>query len=203
MAQVVVGHRLWREAGKKERFVALHDIQFFHDVSEGPGNAWVRLYISRGDLTRFDISQKALVIEGRLADMFEKVKCDDPDLLCFEQANPTPYGHRASAVLKAVVESVRPIRWRSATSMPPYRLYYLHLTPPEHEGQRLPQLLSLYLLFFYFGSVTRYRPHIFDQILKSKYGPFVREFIASQPDQLIYLLASEICQREVAKPALI
>jgi hypothetical protein len=34
-------------------------------------------------------------------------------------------------------------------------------------------------------------------------GPFVNEFMASQPDQLLYLLASEICEREVAKPALI
>lgn len=59
------------------------------------------------------------------------------------------------------------------------------------------------MLFFYFGSVTRYRPHVFDDILKSTYGPFVREFIASQPDQLLYLLATEICEREVAKPALI
>jgi hypothetical protein len=33
--------------------------------------------------------------------------------------------------------------------------------------------------------------------------PFVDEFMASQPDQLLYLLASEICAREVAKPALI
>jgi hypothetical protein len=59
------------------------------------------------------------------------------------------------------------------------------------------------MLFFYFGSVTRYRPHVYEEILSGPYGPFVNEFMASQPDQLLYLLASEICEREVAKPALI
>jgi hypothetical protein len=46
-------------------------------------------------------------------------------------------------------------------------------------------------------------PHVFEDILASDYGPFVNEFMASQPDQVLYLLASEICEREVAKPALI
>jgi len=59
------------------------------------------------------------------------------------------------------------------------------------------------MLFFYFDSVTRYRPHVYDEILSGIYGPFINEFVASQPDQLLYLLASEICEREVAKPALI
>jgi hypothetical protein len=203
MAQVVVGHRLWREAGKKERFVDLKEIGFFHDVSEGPGHAWLRLHISRGDLNRFDITQKRLVAEGQLSGKFERIKNPDPDQLWFEQLKPTAYGHRAADVLKDVVRSVRPLLWRIATSMPPYRHYYVHLTPPNKASERLPQLLSLYMLFFYFGSVTRYRPHVFEQIVSGAYGPFVQEFMASQADQLLYLLATEICQREVAKPALI
>lgn len=93
---------------------------------------------------------------------------------------------RAADEIKDVVEAVRPFLRRSATSMPPYRHYYVHLSPPARRQERLPQLLSLYMLFFYFGSVTRYRPHVFDEILSSNYGPFVREFIASQPDQLLY-----------------
>jgi hypothetical protein len=44
---------------------------------------------------------------------------------------------------------------------------------------------------------------LYDEILGGPYGPFVNEFMASQPDQLLYLVASEICEREVEKPALI
>ena len=202
MAQVVVGHRLWREAGKKERFVALENIGFFHDAPTG-GSAWIRIAVSRGDLSRFDITQTKLMAQGQLDGLFDKVESEDPDLLCFEQTTPIAYHHRAADELKRVVAAVRPVLWRSATSMPPYRHYYVHLTPQSKVSERLPQLLSLYLLFFYFGSVTRYRPHVFDSILDSEYGPFVREFMASQPDQLLYLLATEICEREVARPALI
>lgn len=202
MAQVIVGHRLWREAGKKERFVALHEISFFHDTPTN-GHAWVRMEISRGDLTRFDISQSRLMSQGQLAPLLDKVTSGDNDVICLEQAVPIAYNHRAADVLRDVVAAMRPVLWRSATSMPPYRHYYVHLTPQDKLTERLPQLLSLYMLFFYFGSVTRYRPHVFEAILASDYGPFVREFMASQPDQLLYLLATEICEREVARPALI
>lgn len=202
MAQAVVGHRLWREAGQDERFVALESIGFFHDAPTG-GSAWVRISVSRGDLSRFNITQTKLVTQGQLSGHFDKVESDDPGKLCFEQTTPIAYHHRAADELKQVVAAVRPVLRRSATSMPPYRHYYVHLTPQHKASERLPQLLSLYLLFFYFGSVTRYRPHVFESILNSAYGPFVREFMASQPDQLLYLLATEICEREVAKPALV
>jgi hypothetical protein len=202
MPQAVVGHRLWREVGKKERFVALDRVEFFHDVPEGAGHAWLRLHVTRGDLTRYGISQTRFINEGELNGIFHRVKAAGEEQLCFEQISPTRYGHRAADVLKEVVDTVRSTLWRSATSMPPYRHYYIHLSPSP-AAYRLPQLLSLYMLFFYFGSVTRYRPHVYEEILTGPYGPFVNEFMASQPDQLLYLLASEICEREVAKPALI
>jgi hypothetical protein len=41
---------------------------------------------------------------------------------------------------------------------------------------------------------VRYRPHVFDEIAGGKYGAFVTEFVAAQPEQLLYLLASEACQ---------
>jgi hypothetical protein len=203
MGQVVVGHRLWREAGGRERFVPIDPIRFVHHPPTGSGEVWLRLYVKPDDLSRFGIAQRSLRDEGDLTSSFDYVKSDDSERLCLEQRTAMSYGHRAADVVKDVVGTMRPLLWRSATSMPPYRHYYAHLSPSARRGERLPQLLSLYLLFFYFGSVTRYRPHVFDEILESNYGPFVREFVASQPDQFLNLLASEICEREVAKPALI
>jgi hypothetical protein len=100
------------------------------------------------------------------------------------------------------VTFARPLLWRIATTTPPYRKYYFHLTP-SGETSRLPQLGGAYALLFYLGSITRYRPHVFDSLVAGTYGPFFTEFIATQPEQLLYLLASEICHREVAKPAII
>lgn len=203
LPQVVVGHRIWREAGGRERFVALEKISFFQDVTEGPGNLWLRLEVNAGDLSRYRISKGTFLSEGRLVSRFRAVRPEEVDVLVFEQTVPVHYTHRATDELQNAVDGVRDLFWRSATSIPPYRHYYVHLTPAAASASRLPQLLSLYMLFFYFGSVTRYRPHVFDELVKSAYGPFIREFIESQPDQLLYLLASEVRRREVAKPALI
>ena len=35
------------------------------------------------------------------------------------------------------------------------------------------------------------------------FGAVVAEFVSAQPGQLLYLLASEMCRREVAKPAIV
>jgi hypothetical protein len=61
----------------------------------------------------------------------------------------------------------------------------------------------LWLLFYYLGSVVRYRPHLFAAMTEGTYGAFIAEFIAAQPEQLLYLLASEIRQREVARGAIV
>ena len=37
---------------------------------------------------------------------------------------------------------------------------------------------------------------------RGRFGAFIQEFVAAQPEQLLYLFASEICQREVAEPAI-
>ena len=129
------------------------------------------------------------------------MRSDIERTLCFEQVVPVRYGHRAADVVKQVVDTARPLLWRVATAIPPYRRYYVCLSPPPADF-RLPQLLSLYMLFFYFGSVSRYRPHVFDDILSGPYGPFVAEFVESQPEQLLYLLTSALCEREVARPAI-
>jgi sterol desaturase/sphingolipid hydroxylase (fatty acid hydroxylase superfamily) len=59
------------------------------------------------------------------------------------------------------------------------------------------------LLFYYLGSIVRYRPHLFEALAQGPYGALVADFIAAQPEQLLYLLASEMCRREVAKPAIV
>ena len=64
-------------------------------------------------------------------------------------------------------------------------------------------MLSMYLLMFFLGSVTRYSPGDFEDLLDSKYGPFFDTFISESPMQFLYLMASDILGREVSKPAII
>ena len=169
---------------------------------------WLRLYFGRGDLSRYDISRTRLLDEGGLAGDFHEVQigdtAHDPSLLCLEQDPPIGYTGLPTDVVMDLVDSMRPRLWRIATTTPEdaYRKYYVHLTPPT-ETHRVPQLASLWLLFYYFGSIVRYRPHLFDNVTSGSYGAFVTEFISAQSEQLLYLMASEMAQREVAKPAII
>ncbi len=50
--------------------------------------------------------------------------------------------------------------------------------------------------------VTRYRPLHFDRFLESKYGPQVESILDECPSQFLYLMASELLEREVAPAAL-
>jgi hypothetical protein len=56
---------------------------------------------------------------------------------------------------------------------------------------------------FFLGSVTRYSPGYFEDLLDSKYGPLFATFISESSLQFLYLMASEILAREVSKPVII
>ena len=207
LPQVVIGHRMWRDATRgKERFVAIEEIEMVEDSAAR--EIWLRLYLARGDLSRYDISRSRLLQEADLFDFHEVQIGDtgrDSSLLCLEQTTAIAYTDRATDKVMDLVDSIRSRLWRIATTVPDdgYRKYYLHLTPPAEAASRVTQLESLWLLTYYFGSIVRYRPHLFDNVMSGAFGPFVAEFISAQPEQLLYLLASEMRQREVAKPAII
>jgi YaaC-like Protein len=58
----------------------------------------------------------------------------------------------------------------------------------------------MWATLFYLGSVVRYRPHTFEEMIASPFGPFITEFISAQPEQMLYMLASEMCAREIHSP---
>jgi YaaC-like Protein len=201
LSQVVVGHRQWRDASdREERFIVVTDAELMHDRSTK--SLWVRLFIDPQDLSRYEFSVQRVVRDGRLAGLFRHVQSPTPDRECLELIETAEYPTDPADGLAPLVARARPALWRIASALPggAYRRYYLHLTP---EGvERATQLSALWALWFYFGSVVRYRPHSFDRMIAGRYGAYLTEFVAAQPEQLLYLLASELCQREVAKPAI-
>jgi hypothetical protein len=207
LPQVVVGHRIWREADRSnsERFLGLAEVEIVKatDAKE----LWLRLYLERGDLKRYGITRRRLLDEGRLDGVFREVQVADTgrpeSLTCLEQLAVTTYTGRPSDVVMDLVSPMRELLWRIVTTTPEstYRKYYVHLS--EATEARLPQVASLWVLFFYFGSIVRYRPHLFDSVASGRYGAFVTEFISAQAQQMLYLLASEMCSREIARPAII
>lgn len=207
LPQVVIGHRIWREAdtSNAERFIGLTEVEIVKAAATK--ELWLRLYVENGDLKRYGITRKRLLEQGHLDGNFREVGLEgtgrEGDLVCFEQEQTLTYSGRPSDKVMDLVTPMRLVLWRIVTTTPPggYRKYYVHLSEP---GEcRLPQIASLWVLFFYFGSIVRYRPHLFDSVTASRYGAFVTEFIGAQAEQLLYLLASEMCSREIARPAII
>lgn len=63
----------------------------------------------------------------------------------------------------------------------------------------LPVELIIYYLMFFFGSITRYQPYIFDDLLTVKERWIVEEFLKSQPKQFLYLMTSKILGKQIYK----
>lgn len=201
--QILSGHRLWAEAAHEtERFFIVKNIAFRHDSVSG--DVWLRLDMLREDLSRFGIEPDEMLSRAGLAGMFRQVRCNRVKRIRFEQITPRrSVDGNPLPELQHLIAALRPSLWMTVTVIPPYRRYYLYLSPPTEMDQRLPQILSMYAVTYWLGSITRYRPHHFDDLLSGDYGPRVRDFVTGQPLQFLYLMASEIAQRDVARPSIL
>ncbi|MBA4150853.1 MAG: hypothetical protein H0X66_22305 [Verrucomicrobia bacterium] len=206
LPQIVPGHRLWAQAAKKtERFIAIQEIQFRHDRTAR--QVWLEVYFVRDDLTRLGISHQRLASESLLNTTFREIQCDeihnDRELICYEQITPYTYANYPADELQPLIQLLRQKIWLTVATVPPYRRHYVYLSPPAERAALLPQLLSIYAITYYLGSITRYRPHHFDAIAATRFGPRIQEFITSQPLQFVYLLASEFARQDVTRPSII
>lgn len=206
LAQLLPGHRVWCKAtGQGERFIELQRIEFRFNSQRK--RVWLELGIFLDDLTRFGITRNRLLNESGLASSFREVVSDeyigDRKVLKFEQKNAISYSDRHTDKIPELVKVLKPYLWASALATPPYRKNYLYLCPPAEQQDMLPQLASVYVAFFYLGSVTRYRPHKFESILQGTHGSHLQELILNLPQQFLYLMASEFLGREVAKAPLV
>lgn len=199
--QLLQGHRVWADAARaEERFVEVHEISFRKD--DNAKQIWLNIKFVADDLTRLGVTQRRLLKESGLDGKFRRVRCDErhrgSPILCFEQIRPVRYTGRASDKIKELVDSVKPYIWTTVIIFPPYRKNYVYLCPNFEAGSMVPQVLSIYSYFYYLGSITRYRPHLFDSILSSRYGGHIQEVVANLPQQFLYMLASEFSSREIA-----
>lgn len=208
LPQILPGHRLWSSAAnKKERFVAVNEIRTFLD--KNTGSIWLNFYFVSEDLSRIGVTVKEFLRDTQLATSFSQVACSESDsdnqpLICFQQNKPITCSNTKYANhLQPLFDSVRPYLWSTVATIPPYRRHYVYLRPSSENDQVLPQLLSIYALAYYLGSITRYRPHHLPTITDSSFGPRVQDFITGQPQQFLYLIASEFAKRDIAKPSIL
>lgn len=73
--------------------------------------------------------------------------------------------------------------------------YYINLNPG-----RLHRLSSSFALMYYLGSVARYRPTLYQNVLQGEYQPIINEVIDTCPRQFYYLMVSRITNQVCAIP---
>lgn len=212
LPQIVIGHRLWAAVGRRrERFVRADSVSFA--IDQANRQTWLRIDIDRSDLPTVMSSYKEFEVGCRLAPAFRRVKFRDTGsansnhellnekFIRYESATPTSFITRAAERVNDLAGTLKPILWPVVRSTPPYRRYYLYASPSN--AVPISPLLSVYALVYFFGSITRYRPHLFDKVRESPFGMFVDEFLNTQGRQFLFLTASELVQRDVSWPAVI
>lgn len=206
LPQIVSGHRLWSVAAtKRERFVALHEIRPM--CNKTTKEMWLNLYFVADDIFRARINRKDLLSQAGLTGKVDEVSCSEPSregrrLICFQQVQPAISSTAKLANhLQTLFDGFKQNLWTTVLAVPPYRQYYVYLRPPAEASQVVHQLLSIYAIAYYLGSITRYRPHHFPLITDSAFGPMVQDYIASTPLQFLYLMASEFARRDIARPS--
>ena len=58
----------------------------------------------------------------------------------------------------------------------------------------------IYNLMFFFGSITRYHPYMFDKLLSDQQMWLISEFLKTQPMQFLHLVTSRTIESSVLKP---
>jgi YaaC-like Protein len=199
LPQILPAHRLWAYAsGRREQFINV-EIVARHD--ETARQAWLTLALEKGELDYLGQSVTALIRSARLPGAWKQVKSPRVSHVLIQQVTTTKYTHRPIDCVQKLFAAPRPVLWSAVTSVYPHRKYYLNVDSGLGP-RRLPQWASMYILFFYFSDLTRYRPLHFDRFLESKYGPQVESILDECPSQFLYLMASELLEREVAPAAL-
>lgn len=64
---------------------------------------------------------------------------------------------------------------------------------------RYPTEMVIYWTMFYLGSITRYRPNLFDEIFSDMEQWLMSEFLATQPKQFLYLSTAKMLGQKVLK----
>ena len=202
LPQILLGHQLWSNAADQiERFIEVNRIEFRERKKFK--QAWLFFDLVKTEYMRFGYTQTKVIRAARLSPDWSQVRLrsDDRTRLRFQATIPKVYTSRASDVVNDLVQDIKYTFWRSITIVPPFRKYYVYLADPA--DRLLPQLCSIYMVFFYLGSITRYRPNQFDELIAGPYGAFFQEFIENQPNQWLYMLASEFSEQEVTRAAVV
>jgi hypothetical protein len=210
LPQIVIGHRLWAQATNSgERFVRAERIRYVHGKNSKA--VWALIDIKKSDLTELNLSVPNFIRYSSLTE-FNQVKAEAIEeegesylnnIIRLEQQNPIIYASEAGEALHQLPGIFKRRLWCIMRTVPEYRRYYFWASSRIASNDLMDPLLSVYLVVFYLGSVTRYRPDYFEDLQASPFGNLFDEIIQTQGQQMLFHLAAEFQKREVSWPAVL
>lgn len=195
LGQLPAIHRTYSTvSGLPGRFLAITKFE----VRRQSGHMWAVAFVPKRHVTE---QQYAMLMASKaFASVFTRVSSRTADqasngCYLFETAKvayaPRTY-RRAITQLSSAIRSAGV--WTVATNRG-YRSYFSTIA----DDKRFPQLAASFAAMYYFGSITRYKPHHFDS-LEDKHSWLLSEFLNTDPVQTLYLTASYIGKTEVVAP---
>jgi len=201
--QTILGHRLWCDASSSsEKFLRVAEIRYYRT---GNNDAWVNLYVFKDDLVKLHLNQSDVASLSGIGTRFRQVNehelVENRETICLEQINVLHFQRNPSNIINELSSQLKNDLWEILVNTTPYKKYYLLLEQPPF--LRINQWCNIYALSYYLGSITRYRPKQFADLIKGPYGPQIQEFVNHQIYHFIYAIASIFSRREILKPGII
>lgn len=196
MPQILPGHRVLCEVtGDPELFLPISKIDFVSNSKTK--EVWLQFEILKNDLDSIGAKPNSFLKDAGLDALF--VKSKNSECYSCSQAAKLTYNVHPQEKYQTLVYQIKQRIWQNIISAPPYRKYYLFLGATNQPA--LPQIISSYSVLFALSSIVRYRPK---QLLESlDYIPWIEEFLATMPGQLLYTICGEYLETEISKPAIV
>ena len=162
--------------------------------SEKRNEVWARMILDRKDK---DVVSTIKHLEKKRAfkALFHKVVSENVNEYWYETKSEYGRMKGLDTAIRSISSNIKKFGVFTILTHGGYRFYL-----PIFNTINVPQLAIAYALIFYLGSITRYKPDVFDKILVGGYSWLVAEYLATHPMQFLYMLASELAGVDVVRP---
>lgn len=176
---------------KKPNFVPIERI----DLLKAKSRLWARIIFKRDDKD-VQATLPKLRRQPGFKNFARQVDSNHEKEIWFETTSVPGQGPGIDGAIKRISDGFRSFGASSILTAFGYHFYFCTLP----RAQRLPQLAAALAIVFYLGSITRYKPDVFDKIIAGNYAWIVEEFLSMNPMQFLYTLASELARVDVVRP---
>lgn len=175
----------------KSTFTPISRMAILHKDSE----LWLRIHFATRDR---DVADSLPVLRSRhgFATYLNQVESQVDGEVWFETPKVAGKKRGFDTAIATLATRMRRIGVAPILTSQGYRYYFCNVAPRDF----VPYLAASLGVIFYLGSITRYKPEVFDKIVSGKHSWVIAEFLATQPTQFLYSLASELAQVDVVRP---